>query len=333
MAAIGYAAALEQFHPTELLHYCQLAEQHGFRGVLAADHIQPWVPQQGNSAFVYAWMGALGTTTRHRFGPGVTCAGFRYHPAVVAQAAATLAAMFPGRFWLGLGSGEALNEHVVGGHWPEGLERLEMMQESVEIIQKLLRGKKVRHRGRHLTMERIRLYSLPDTPPPIYIGAKGPKTVRFAGEVCDGLITPAASPDTLRTILDNFAAGARAAGKNPDQMPKMLQVHLSWAESYEQARDNAMTEWPNGGMSFPKQDIRAPEEFAAIAKMLRPEHFEGRVLMSPDLDEHRAHLQQFIDLGFDEIYVHNVGRNQEAFLQAFGAHVLPALRDTTAPSA
>lgn len=179
MATIGYSAALEQFHPSDLLRYCQLAEQHGFQGVMAADHFQPWVPQQGHNAFVYAWMGALGVTTDHTFGPGVTCPGFRYHPAVIAQAAATLAAMFPGRFWLGLGSGEALNEHVVGGVWPEPLERMEMLIESVELIQKLLSGKPARYRGRYFTMEKVQLYTLPSEPPPIYIAATGPQTVRL----------------------------------------------------------------------------------------------------------------------------------------------------------
>lgn len=317
MTTIGYAAALEQFHPTELLHYCKLAEECGFRGVMAADHFQPWVPQQGHNAFVYSWMGALGATTSHHFGPGVTCPSFRYHPAVIAQAAATLQAMFPGRFWLGLGSGEALNEHVVGGVWPEPLTRMEMLIESVEIIQKLLQGKKTRYRGTYFTMESVRLYTLPNTPPPIYIAATGPQTLKFAGRTCDGLITPAANHAKLRTILENFDQGAREAGRDPATLPRLLQIHLSWAESYDEALNNALTEWPNGGMNFPKQDIRSPEDFAAMAQLVRPENFKGRVLISSSLDEHRDHLRGFIDLGFDEIYVHNVGRNQEAFLNAF----------------
>jgi G6PDH family F420-dependent oxidoreductase len=258
MTTIGYAAALEQFHPTELLHYCQLAEQHGFKGVLAADHFQPWVPQQGNSAYVYAWMGALGSTTSHTFGPGVTCPSFRYHPSVIAQAAATLAAMYPGRFWLGLGSGEALNEHVTGDVWPDSLVRMEMLQESTELIQRLLSGKKVRYRGQYFTMEKVQLYSMPDEPPPVYIGAVGPQTVAWAGRTCDGLITPAANHEKLRGVLDNFTRNATEAGRDASKLRKLLQVHISWAETYDEALANAMTEWPNGGMSFPKQDIRAP---------------------------------------------------------------------------
>ncbi|MBO9342855.1 MAG: TIGR03557 family F420-dependent LLM class oxidoreductase [Roseiflexus sp.] len=327
MAIIGYAAALEQFHPNDLLAYCQLAERHGFKGVMAADHFQPWVPQQGHSAFVWSWMAALGATTcTLTFGPGVTCPSFRYHPAIVAQAAATQAAMTPGRFWLGLGSGEALNERVVGGVWPEPHIRLQMLQEAVGIIKKLFTGKVARHDdGRYFKMERVRLWTLPPTPPPIYIATAGPVTAEWAGRECDGIITPGASLDKLRMLLGKFEEGARKAGKDPARMPKLLQLHMSWAETYEEAMQNALTEWPNGGMPFPKQDIRSPEDFAEIARLVRPENFKNRMLISPDLDEHRAYIQQFVDLGFDEIHVHNVGRNQEQFIKAFSEQVIPRL--------
>lgn len=326
MGRIGLSAALEQFHPSELLQHCSLAECYGFKGVMAADHFQPWVPAQGHNAFVYSWMGALGAMTSHTFGPGVTCPSFRYHPSVVAQAAATLATMYPGRFWLGLGSGEALNENVVGGAWPEPLERFEMLKESVAIIQRLFSGKDVRFRGKHFQMNKVRMWTLPEAPVPIYIAATGPQTVRWAGAMCDGLITPGASPEKLRGILDNFNRGAREAGKDPDQMPRLLQLHVSWAESYDEALENAMVEWPNGGMNFPKQDIRSPDDFAAMARLVREDNFQGRVLISTDLDEHRAHLQSFLDLGFDKVYVHNVGRNQEQFIKVFGEQVLPKLK-------
>ena len=325
MATIGLSAALEQFHPTDLIAHSRLAEEHGFRGVMAADHFQPWVPQQGHNANAYAWMGALGATTGHSFGPGVTCPSFRYHPSVIAHAAATLGAMYPGRFWLGLGSGEALNENVVGGVWPEPLERFEMLQEAVEIIQKLFSGKDVRHRGTYFQMNKVRMWTLPERPVPIYVAATGPQTLRWAGKFCDGLITPGASPEKLKGVLENFAQGARAAGKNPDTLPKLLQLHVSWAESDEEALQTALTEWPNGGMNFPKQDVRSPDDFAAMAKLVRPENFTGRVLISSDLEQHRAYLQGFIDLGFNEIYVHNVGRNQEEWIKAYGKHVLPKL--------
>jgi G6PDH family F420-dependent oxidoreductase len=327
MTIIGYAAALEQFPPTELLNYSILAEQHGFKGVMAADHFQPWVPQQGNNAFVWSWMAALGqASTALTFGPGVTCPSFRFHPAIVAQAAATQAAMTPGRFWLGLGSGEALNEHVVGGVWPEPHVRLKMMQEAIEIIKKLFSGKVARHDdGKYFTMERVRLWTLPEKPAPIYVATAGPITAKWTGENCDGFITPGASIEKLKGLLDAFEKGARGVGKDPSTMPKLLQIHLSWADTYEQALQNALTEWPNGGMPFPKADIRSPEDFAEIAKLVRPENYKNRMLISPDLDEHRANLQQFVDLGFDEIHVHNVGRNQEQFIKAFGEQVIPTL--------
>jgi coenzyme F420-dependent glucose-6-phosphate dehydrogenase len=327
MTIIGYAAALEQFPPTELLNYSILAEQHGFKGVMAADHFQPWVPQQGNNAFVWSWMAALGQASQAlTFGPGVTCPSFRFHPAIVAQAAATQAAMTPGRFWLGLGSGEALNEHVVGGVWPEPHVRLKMMQEAIEIIKKLFSGKIARHDdGKYFTMERVRLWTLPEKPAPIYVATAGPITAKWTGENCDGFITPGASIEKLKGLLDAFEKGARGVGKDPSSMPKLLQIHLSWADSYEQALQNALTEWPNGGMPFPKADIRSPEDFAEIAKLVKPENYKNRMLISPDLDEHRANLQQFVDLGFDEIHVHNVGRNQEQFIKAFGEQVIPQL--------
>jgi G6PDH family F420-dependent oxidoreductase len=327
MTTIGYAAALEQFHPTDLLRYCQLAEQHGFTGVMAADHFQPWVPAQGQSAFAWSWMAALGaTTTKLTFGPGVTCPSFRFHPAIVAQAAATQAAMTPGRFWLGLGSGEALNERIVATYWPEPHVRLAMMQEAIGIIKKLFTGKIARHDdGKYFQMERVKLWTMPETPPPILVATAGPVTAEWTGRECDGIITPGASVEKLTMLLGKFEEGARRAGKDPAKMPKLLQLHMSWAETYEEALQSALTEWPNGGMPFPKQDIRNPEDFAEIAKLVRPEHFKNRMLISPNLDEHRAYIQQFFALGFDEIHVHNVGRNQEQFIKAFGEQVIPAL--------
>lgn len=327
MAVIGYAAALEQFHPTELLRYSALAEEHGFGGVMAADHFQPWVPQQGHNAFVWSWMAALGEATkRMTFGPGVVCPSFRYHPAVVAQAAATTGAMYPGRFWLGLGSGEALNEHVVGGVWPEPHVRLKMMQEAIGIIKQLLSGQVAKHDdGTYFTMERVKLWTLPEQPVPIYVATAGPITAKWAGKNCDGFITPGASPEKLKGLLEQFAKGAREAGKDPDAMPKLLQLHLSWADTQEEAQQNALTEWPNGGMPFPKQDIRSPEDFAEIAKLVRPENYKNRMVISPDMEQHRASIQQFVDLGFTEIHVHNVGRNQEAFIKAFGEQVIARL--------
>lgn len=322
---IGYAAMLEQFHPTELLGFCAAAEKAGFRGVMAADHVQPWVPQQGQAAFVWSFMTAALERTAGDVGPGVTCPGFRQHPAIVAQASATLQAMYPGRFWLGIGSGEALNEHVVGGYWPEVPERIGRMFEAIEIIRKLFSGKDVKHKGEHYRMETMRLWTMPETPPPIYVATAGPITAEKTGRLADGIITVGAPDEKLESVFARFEKGAREAGKNPATMPRILQLHLSWAETDEQALHNAIVEWPNGGMKFPKQDIRSPYDFAQLAKMVGPEDFEGRMLISSDPEAHRREIQRFLDMGFQRIYLHNVGRNQVEWAETFGREVLPAL--------
>ncbi len=326
MGILGYAASFEQFHPNDLLSYSQQAERAGFGAVMASDHFHPWVPSQGHSAFVWSWMGALGATTGLRFGTGVTPPGYRYHPAVLAQAAATLEAMFPGRFYLGLGAGEALNEHIVGEYWPEAPTRLERLMESIEIIQALFTGKKVKHRGTHFNVESAKLYTLPEAPPPIYVATSGPIMAARTGKFTDGLITVGAADEKLRMLLGRYEGGAREAGKDPAAMPRLLQIKVSYADSVEAATEQAMKEWPNGGMPFPKADIRNPEDFEAMAKLVRPDNFKNRVLMSPDLAEHTAAIQHYIDLGFGEIYVHNVGRNQEEFVRAYGERVIPNLR-------
>lgn len=325
MITIGYAAMCEQFHPTDLVRYCRLAEEYGFQSAMVSDHFQPWTPQQGQSAFAWALLGAIGATTRLRFGTGVTPPGWRYHPAIIAQAAATLEAMYPGRFYLGLGAGEALNEHVVGRYWPEAPVRLDVLMESIDVIRKLFSGKVVKHRGEFFSLESARLWTVPSSPPPVYVATSGPIMSERTGRLCDGIITVGAADDKIRMLLGRFEKGAREAGKDPATMPRIIQLHVSWAESQEAAVEQAMREWPNGGMNFPKQDIRNPEDFEAMAKLVRPEHFVGRVFMSPDLDEHRAHIQHFIDLGFNEVYVHNVGRNQEEFIRVYGQKVIPAL--------
>jgi len=325
MAKIGYAAMLEQFHPTELLAYCQRAEAAGFSGVMAADHVQPWTPDQGQAAFVWSFMTAAAERTKGDIGPGVTCPSFRQHPAIVAQAAATMAAMYPGRFWLGLGSGEALNEHIVAGYWPEVAERINRMFESIEIIRKLFSGKDVKHVGEFYKMETMRLWTMPDRPPPIYVATAGPVTAEKTGKFCDGLITVGAPEEKIEGVFQRFEKGAREAGKDPASMPKILQLHLSWAATDEEAMANAMKEWPNGGMKFPKADIRSPNDFAQMAKIVRPEDFKGRMLISSSPDAHCKEIQKFIDLGFDQVYLHNVGRNQSEWIDVFSREVLPKL--------
>jgi G6PDH family F420-dependent oxidoreductase len=326
---IGYAAMLEQFGPQEVVDYAALAEAHGFSGVMAADHFAPWVPQQGQAPFVWNVLTALGERTTGDIGPGVVCPSFRWHPAMVAQASATLAAMYPGRHWLGLGSGEALNEHVVAGYWPEAPERINRMFEAIEIIKKLfqsgLDGRDVKHSGEFFKMESTRLWTIPDVAPEILVATAGPVTARRTGRLADGIITVGAPLSKIEGLFAKFDAGARESGRDPSTMPKVLQVHLSWATTDEQALANAMLEWPNGGMKFPKADIRSPLDFAEMAKLVRPEDFEGRMVISADPDVHRAALQRYVDLGFDRIYLHNVGRNQREWIETFGREVLPKL--------
>jgi coenzyme F420-dependent glucose-6-phosphate dehydrogenase len=323
---IGYAAMLEQFHPTELVELCEVAEANGFSGVMAADHFAPWVPQQGQAAFVWSFMTAAAERTKGDIGPGVTCPSFRQHPAVIAQAAATMEAMYPGRFWLGLGSGEALNEHVVAGYWPEARERIDRMFEAIHIIRKLFSGDDVKHKGEFFKMETARLWTLPAKPPPIYVATAGPVTARKTGRFADGVITVGASEEKIERVLAACAQGRQDEDKDPEHFEHILQLHMSWAETDEEALRSAMVEWPNGGMKFPKQDIRSPFEFEQMAKLVRPEDFEGRMLISSDLEAHRREIQKYIDLGIHRIYLHNVGRNQKEWAEAFGREVLPGLR-------
>ena len=329
MARIGYAAMLEQFHPTDLLDWCTRAEAAGFSaGFMVSEHFHPWTPQQGQAAFAWSFMGALGERTSLRFGTAVTCPGFRYHPAVIAHAAATLGAMYPGRFWLGLGAGEALNEHVVGGPWPEIGIRSAMLFEAIEVISKLFGGSVVKHRGEHFTLESAKLYTRPpdDARVPIYVATAGPVNAKKTGRLADGMITVGASDEKIHLLWERCNEGCREAGKDPAAHPRLLQIHVSWARTDEEAVASAMSEWPNGGMPFPKQDIRNPEDFAAMAKLVRPEDFRNRVLITSDLAKHIAHIQHYLDMGFGEIHLHNVGRNQAEFIEVFGKEVLPELR-------
>ena len=327
---VGYAAMLEQFAPSEAVALAAYAESRGFSGVMAADHFQPWIPAQGQSAFVWNVLTAVAERTAGDFGPGVTTPTFRWHPAMVAQASATLAAMYPHRHWLGLGSGEALNEHIVAPYWPAVPERINRMFEAIEIIRGLfqnsLAGKDTRFDGEFFKLEPTRLWTMPETPPEILVATAGPITARRTGRHADGIITVGAPREKIAHLLGRFSAGARKAGKDPDGLPKVLQVHLSWASTDEEAMHNALTEWPNGGMAFPKADIRSPYDFAQMAKLVRPEDFAGRMVISADPDVHRASLQGYIDLGIDRLYIHNVGRNQREWIDEFAVSVLPKLR-------
>lgn len=327
MTKIGYAAMLEQFHPTDLLDWCAQAESAGFdAGFQVSEHFHPWTPQQGNAAFAWSFMGALGERTSLPFGTAVTCPGFRYHPAVIAHAAATLGAMYPGRFWLGLGAGEALNEHVVGPSWPEVGVRSAMMFEAIEVINKLFTGKVVKHQGTYFTLESAKLYTRPEQPVPVYVATAGPVNAKRTGKYADGIITVGAADEKINMLWDKFREGATEAGKDASAMKTQLQVHVSWAPTQAEAEEQAVREWPNGGMPFPKQDIKHPEDFANMAKLVQLKDFKNRMLISADLEAHIEQLQNFVDMGFDEIYLHNVGRDQPAFIATFAEKVLPRVK-------
>ena len=328
MTKIGYACMLEQFHPTDLLDWAELAESAGFdAGFQVSEHFHPWTPQQGQSAFAWSFMGALGQRTSLPFGTAVTCPGFRYHPAVIAHAAATLGAMYPGRVWLGLGAGEALNEHIIGGEWPEIGIRSAMMFEAIEVIGKLFSGKVVKHDGEYFTLESARLYTIPDQPIP--------DLRRHRGTGQRQAHRPLRRRDhhrRRRRREDQHAVGQVPRGRHRGRQGRIGHANAapgarqSWAPTQAEAEESALKEWPNGGMPFPKQDIRNPEDFEQMAKLVRIESFANRMLISADLEEHTAALQRFVDMGFDEIYLHNVGRNQAEFISTFGEKVLPKLK-------
>lgn len=330
MVSIGLSLRLEHTHPRTAIDVAVHAEAHGFSGVMAADHFQPWTPEQGQSPFVWSVLAAIGEHTTGDLGPGVTTPSFRWHPAVVAQASATTAALFPGRHWLGIGSGEAINEHVVAQYWPEAPERIDRMFEATDLIRKLFAGslqhRDVRYSGRFFSMESTRLWTMPDTAPEVLVAASGPVTAKRVGRSADGIITVGAPGDKVPQLLSRFAEGAREAGRDPHTMTKAIQLHLSWAGSAEEAERQALERWPIGAMPFRKSDIRSPYDFKQLARTVRAEDFAGHVLISPDLDEHRDYLQAHIDMGFDRIYLHHVGEDQRAWVEAFGTRVLPGLR-------
>ncbi|MCL3819860.1 TIGR03557 family F420-dependent LLM class oxidoreductase [Aeromicrobium wangtongii] len=326
---VGYAAALEKYAPGEAVELAALAEQHGFVGTLATDHFQPWLPTQGQAPFVWSVLTALGERTSSNFGPGMAVPGYRYHPATLAQAAATLASMYEGRHWLGIGPGEALNEHVTASYWPEASDRINSMFEAIDLIKKLfaasIAGRDTRFTGTFHRMESTRLWTMPAVAPPVLVATSGPVTARRAGKIADGIVTVGTSYDRAGTLLERFDLGVRESGRDPRTMLKVLHLNLSWAPTQEEAMAHAIEQWPLGAMAFPKGDIRSPQVFEQMARLVGPEGFDDRMLISSDVDAHRARVQKFADIGFDRIYLHNVGLNQREFIQTFGAQVLPTI--------
>jgi coenzyme F420-dependent glucose-6-phosphate dehydrogenase len=316
---IGFHASHEQFAPSELLRLVQVAERAGFDCAMSSDHFRPWGAAQGQSGFAWSWLGAALQATRLPFGV-ISAPGYRYHPAILAQAAATLGEMFPGRLWLALGSGQRLNEDLTGVAWPDKAERNARLRECAGIIRALLRGETVTHRGR-VTLLDGKLYSLPENPPLLLGAAVTEATAEFVGGWADGLLTVSAKPGMLKRVVEAFRRGG-GEGK-----PLFLQVGLNWAETEEEALRAAHEQWRTNVLGGEVNwELRSPQDFDTATRFVRPEDMRESVLVSSDLGRHAAWLAEYAELGFAELQLHQVGRNQEAFLEAFGAAVIPRLR-------
>jgi probable non-F420 flavinoid oxidoreductase len=319
MTIVGFHASHEQLPPARLLHAVQRAEEAGFDAAMCSDHLAPWSVRQGESGFAWAWLGAAMQATGLPFGV-VTAPGQRYHPTVTAQAAATLASMFPGRFWAALGSGEALNEHVTGEPFPPKDERDARLRESVEVIRRLLRGEEVTTDGL-VRVDRARIWSLPDVPPPLLTAAVSSETAREGAEWADGLITVDQPRDALRAVIDAY----RDAGGHG---PTAVQVHLSWAPTDEEARAIAHEQWRSGLVPAPLAwELDTPEAFDERTADATPDDVAETVQVSSEPAHHLAKLAELAELGFDRIYLHHVGTDQDAFIDTFGEHVLPELKE------
>ena len=324
MALIGYHCSHEQFAPSELLSLVSLAHRSGFRAAMSSDHFYPWSERQGQSGFAWSWLGAAMQATPLPFGV-VNAPGQRYHPAIIAQAAATLAEMFPTRFWIALGTGQLLNEHITADAWIPKTERQARLLECVEVIRKLWSGERVTHNDR-VHVSNAKLYTRPDSPPALIGAAVSAETAEWVGSWADGLITVVKPHDELAKVVDAFQRGG-GRGK-----PMFLQAQTSYASTDEAAKQAAFDQWrPNVLPSTILTELSDPQEFDRAAAALKPDDLQGSIRMSSDLDQHVAWLEQDMALGFDVIFVHQVGRDQKTFLRAFGEHVLPRIEQQRTP--
>ena len=318
VTTVGFHASHEQEHPAALLQAVQRAEEVGFDAAMCSDHFAPWSERQGHSGFAWSWLGAALATTSFPYGV-VNAPGQRYHPAVIAQASATLAAMFPGRFWVALGSGEAVNEHITGDRWPSKPERQARLLECVEVIRALHAGEEVTHHGL-VHVDRARIWSLPEASPPLVGAAVSPETAGWCASWADGLITVDRPREELRRVLGAYrGAGGRG--------PATLQVHVSYARDEATALAVAHDQWRNGAIGPPAcWDTDSVEAFDAMTELVRPDDLRDAVLVSADPAQHAAWLAERAALGFDALQVHHVGEDQPEFLDVFGAKVLPELQ-------
>src|SRR3954471_1524190 len=308
---IGYFLSCEENDPRALLDQARQAERAGFHALWISDHYHPWTDEQGHSAFVWSVIGALAEVTSLPVTTAVTCPTMRIHPAVIAQAAATSAVMHKGRFGLGVGSGEALNEHIIGEHWPEADVRLEMLEESVEVMRELWQGGQRSHRGRHYTVENARIYDLPGEPPPVLVSGFGPKAVRLAAKIGDGFCTTEPDADAIDLCRSEGGRGPVHAG-----------TKVCFMADEDEARRTVHRMWPNESLPGElAQVLPTPSHFEQASQLVTPDQLE--VPMGPDLERHAAALQEYADAGVDELFVQQIGPEQDAFFDQWARELLP----------
>jgi G6PDH family F420-dependent oxidoreductase len=304
---IGYAFSSEEHTPADLVAHARAAEEAGFTWGLISDHIHPWVDAQGHSPFVWTTVGAiLQATERFRIGTGVTCPTIRVHPAIVAHAAATCATLAPGRFFLGVGTGENLNEHVTGARWPFPDERLELLEEAIEVMRLLWQGGVQTHRGKHYTVDHARIYDLPEEPVELYVAAAQPLAAKLAGRLGDGLISTAPEEQVVQTF-EQEGGGDK---------PRIGMMHVCWREDEAEARRYAHEVWPNGGLTGSlSQELALPEHFEQAAQTVTEDDVAESVPCGPDPEPILEQIREYEQAGFDHVYIHQVGPNQEEFLR------------------
>jgi G6PDH family F420-dependent oxidoreductase len=318
MPEIGYHISTEEHMPNDLVRYAQDAEQAGFTFATISDHYHPWIDRQGQAPFVWSVIGGIAQATHKlRLGTAVTCPIMRIHPAIVAQAAATTAAMMPGRFFLGLGSGENLNEHIMGEHWPSADVRIDMLEEAIEIIRLLWQGEKESFYGDFFVVEDARIYTLPDELPPIMVASAGQSSAELAGRAGDGLISTAPEEEVMERFEN---AGGR--GK-----PRYGKVTVCWAETEEEGVQTAFEYWATAGVKGAlKPELPLPYHFEQAVEMVTPDDVKKKIVCGPDVQRHVRQIQKFLDAGFDHIFVHQVGPDQEGFFRFYAEKILPQFR-------
>jgi coenzyme F420-dependent glucose-6-phosphate dehydrogenase len=313
---IGYTLSSEERTPAQLLGDAEKAEEAGFGFAVISDHFHPWIERQGNSPFVWSILGALATRTSLRLGTGVTCPTMRVHPAIVAQASATVAAMAPGRFFLGLGTGENLNEHIVAQGWPAAAQRLERLEEAVQIIRSLWEGELHTHRGTYFEVENAKLYTLPEPAPEIYMAAAGKDAATLAGRCADGLIGTSPDPE----IQEAFSA-AGGAGK-----PRYGQLTVCWAEDAARALSTVREWWPNAGLQGElTQELPLPRHFEQAVATVGDDALTETVTCGPDVGAFVSAITRYAEAGYTHVYLHQVGADQEGFFRFFREELQPEL--------